>query len=81
DRALDGPGVLDAVLAGLTEEVGLMLAEGVVPSADQIDLCMILGAGWPLHLGGICPYLDRSGYAEKVLGHRLLPVGVASVPA
>ncbi|WP_448060169.1 3-hydroxyacyl-CoA dehydrogenase NAD-binding domain-containing protein [Cellulomonas hominis] len=81
DRALDGPGVLDAVLAGLAEEVGLMLAEGVVPSADQIDLCMILGAGWPLHLGGICPYLDRSGYAEKVLGHRLLPVGVASVPA
>ncbi|HEY5515055.1 MAG TPA: 3-hydroxyacyl-CoA dehydrogenase NAD-binding domain-containing protein [Pengzhenrongella sp.] len=79
--ALDGAGVLDAVLAGLTEEIGLMLEEGVVGSADQIDLCMILGAGWPLHLGGISPYLDRTGYSARVLGRRLLREGVASLPA
>ncbi|GAA2722986.1 3-hydroxyacyl-CoA dehydrogenase NAD-binding domain-containing protein [Cellulomonas aerilata] len=78
--ALDGAGVLDAVLAGLTEEVGLMLDEGVVGSADQIDLAMILGAGWPLHLGGLTPYLDRSGYSQRVLGRRLLAPGVADVP-
>jgi hypothetical protein len=41
---------------------------------------MILGAGWPLHLGGLTPYLDRSGYSQRVLGHRLLPPGVADVP-
>jgi hypothetical protein len=29
---------------------------------------MILGAGWPFHLGGITPYLDRSGITEKVTG-------------
>ncbi|MGV8977431.1 MAG: 3-hydroxyacyl-CoA dehydrogenase NAD-binding domain-containing protein [Cellulomonas sp.] len=79
--ALDEAGVLDAVLVGLTEEIGLMLDEGVVGSPDQIDLCMILGANWPLHLGGICPYLDRAGYSERVLGRRLLPRGVADVPA
>jgi 3-hydroxyacyl-CoA dehydrogenase/enoyl-CoA hydratase/carnithine racemase len=78
---LDEAGVLDAVLVGLTEEIGLMLDEGVVASPDQIDLCMILGANWPLHLGGISPYLDRAGYSERVLGRRLLPRGVADVPA
>ncbi len=57
-----------------------MLDEGVVGSADQIDLAMILGAGWPFHLGGLNPYLDRSGYSERVLGRRLLPPGVADVP-
>jgi len=43
----------------------------VVASADQIDLGMLLGAGWPFHLGGITPYLDRTGWSEKVLGRRL----------
>ena len=78
--ALDEAGVLAAVAGGLAEEIGLMLDEGVVPSADQVDLCMVLGAGWPLHLGGISPYLDRTGWSERVLGRRLLPRGVADVP-
>lgn len=78
---LDGDGVLDAVLTTLTTEIGLMLEEGVVPSPQQIDLAMILGAGWGFHTGGITPYLDRTGYSEKVLGRRFLPDGVANVPA
>ena len=43
-----------------------MLDEGVVAEAQDIDLCLILGAGWPFHLGGITPYLDR----ERRLGAR-----------
>ena len=77
---LDEAGVLDTVLTALTVEIGHMLDEGVVATPQQIDLCMILGAGWGFHLGGITPYLDRTGYSEKVLGHRLLPDGVANVP-
>ncbi len=73
--------VLETVLVALTEEIGLMLDEGVVDSVTQIDLCMILGAGWAFASGGIAPYLDRTGYSERVLGRRLLPLGVASVPA
>jgi 3-hydroxyacyl-CoA dehydrogenase/enoyl-CoA hydratase/carnithine racemase len=79
-EALDAAGVLDATLTALTHEIGLMLDEGVVATPQQIDLCMILGAGWPFHLGGITPYLDRAGYSEKVLGRRLRPDGVANVP-
>ncbi|WP_031159559.1 3-hydroxyacyl-CoA dehydrogenase NAD-binding domain-containing protein [Streptosporangium roseum] len=64
-------------LRALEEEIRLMLDEGVVAAAQDIDLCMILGAGWPFHLGGITPYLDRTGIAEP----RFLPPGAASVPA
>jgi hypothetical protein len=77
---LDGPGVLDAVLTALTTEIGLMLDEGVVASASVLDLGMLLGAGWGNHLGGITPYLDRTGYSQRVLGHRFLADGVANVP-
>lgn len=78
---LDEAGVLDTVLRSLAREVGLMLDEGVVSEPSQIDLCMILGAGWPFSAGGITPYLDRTGVSEAVLGRRLLPDGVANVPA
>jgi len=66
-------------LEALAQEARLMLDEGVVADARDIDLCMLLGAGWPFHLGGITPYLDRTGVAEKVNGARFLPVGVASL--
>ena len=72
--------MLDQVLTALTVEIGHMLDEEVVAGVSQIDLCMILGAGWPFASGGIAPYLDRNGYSEKVLGRRLLPDGVANVP-
>jgi 3-hydroxyacyl-CoA dehydrogenase/enoyl-CoA hydratase/carnithine racemase len=65
------------VLEALAEEIRLMLDEGVVAAAQDIDLCMILGAGWPFHLGGITPFLDRAGFARP----RFLAPGVASVPA
>ncbi len=73
--------VLDRALAALADEIRIMLDEGVVAAPEDIDLCMILGAGWPFHLGGITPYLDRSGVAEKAAGRRFLEPGVASLPA
>ena len=57
-----------------------MLDEGVVAEPQDIDLCMLLGAGWPFHLGGITPYLDRTGVSERAGGGRFLPKGVASLP-
>ncbi|MGM7667458.1 3-hydroxyacyl-CoA dehydrogenase NAD-binding domain-containing protein [Microbacterium sp. A93] len=60
--------LLVRVQDALAQEIGLMLEEGVVADAQDIDLCMILGAGWPLHLGGITPYLDQVGASERVNG-------------
>jgi hypothetical protein len=69
------------ILGVLVEEVGLMLAEGVVAAPMDIDLALITGAGFQFWNGGLCPLLDREGHSERVLGRRLLPAGVASVPA
>jgi 3-hydroxyacyl-CoA dehydrogenase len=70
DRPSTAEQVRERALEALAEEIRLMLDEGVVTAPEDIDLCMILGAGWPFHLGGITPYLDRTGIAEKVTGTR-----------
>ncbi|MGI8702251.1 MAG: 3-hydroxyacyl-CoA dehydrogenase NAD-binding domain-containing protein [Nocardioidaceae bacterium] len=62
--------VLDRAMSALAEEIRLLLDEGVVASAADVDLCLILGAGWPFHLGGVTPYLDRAGFSERVTGRR-----------
>ena len=53
---------------GLADEINRMLDDDVVHAAEDIDLCMILGAGWPFQMGGITPYLDRVGASERVFG-------------
>jgi 3-hydroxyacyl-CoA dehydrogenase/enoyl-CoA hydratase/carnithine racemase len=70
----------ERALTALAGEIRLMLDEGVVAEVQDIDLCLLLGAGWPFHLGGITPYLDRTGTSERVTGQRFLPRGVASLP-
>ena len=67
-------------LTALASEARMMLDEGVIATPAEIDLCMILGTGWPLHLGGILPYLDREGISEAVTGQRFHQRGVASLP-
>ncbi|WP_329306178.1 3-hydroxyacyl-CoA dehydrogenase NAD-binding domain-containing protein [Streptomyces sp. NBC_01260] len=81
DSVLSEEQVRDRVLDAVAQEIGLMLDEGVVAEAQDIDLCLITGAGWPFHLGGITPYLDREGVSERVNGKKFLAQGVASVPA
>jgi 3-hydroxyacyl-CoA dehydrogenase/enoyl-CoA hydratase/carnithine racemase len=70
DRPSTPDQVRQRALEALAQEIRFMLDEGVVAAPEDIDLCMILGAGWPFHLGGITPHLDRTGTAEKVTGSR-----------
>ncbi|HYN94535.1 MAG TPA: 3-hydroxyacyl-CoA dehydrogenase NAD-binding domain-containing protein [Pilimelia sp.] len=81
DTPLTAEQVRQRALDAMAQEIRLMLDEGVVAEAQDIDLCMILGAGWPFHLGGVTPYLDRTGTSERVTGGRFVPAGVASLPA
>lgn len=60
----------DRVETGLADEIHIMLEEQVVQAVEDIDLCLILGAGFPLYSGGITPYLDRVGASEKAFGAR-----------
>ena len=80
----DAPSTAEQVrlraLKALAEEARMMLNEGVVSSPAEIDLCMLMGAGWPMHLGGILPYLDREGISDSVCGQRFHAPGIASLP-
>jgi 3-hydroxyacyl-CoA dehydrogenase len=80
-KASSAEQVRERALVALAKEARLMLDEGVVSTPDEIDLCMMLGAGWPLRLGGILPYLDSSGISEKATGQRFHSKGIASLPA
>jgi 3-hydroxyacyl-CoA dehydrogenase/enoyl-CoA hydratase/carnithine racemase len=53
---------------GLADEIHRMLEDGVVSAPEDIDLAMILGAGWPFIMGGATPYLDRVGASERAFG-------------
>jgi 3-hydroxyacyl-CoA dehydrogenase/enoyl-CoA hydratase/carnithine racemase len=59
--------IVERVLTNLTREIDLLLQEGVVTDTRDIDLAMIMGAGWPFFMGGITMYLDMAGYTPKVL--------------
>lgn len=80
-KASSSEAVRERALVALAKEARLMLDEGVVATPDEIDLCMMIGAGWPLILGGILPYLDNSGISEKATGQRFHSKGIASLPA
>ena len=53
---------------GLADEIHRMLEDDVVAAAEDIDLCLILGAGYPFQMGGATPYLDRVGASERAFG-------------
>ena len=65
---LTGEQLLRRIEDGLADEIRRMLDDGVVGAPEDIDLCLILGAGWPFQMGGVTPYLDRVGASERVFG-------------
>ncbi|SKA85280.1 3-hydroxyacyl-CoA dehydrogenase [Agreia bicolorata] len=66
--ALTEAELLRRVEDGLADEIKRMLDDEVVHAAEDIDLCLILGAGYPFQMGGATPYLDRVGASERVFG-------------
>ena len=80
DKPSTAEEVRTRALTALAQEARMMLDEGVVATPSEIDLCMLLGAGWPMHLGGILPYLDREGISDSVCGQRFHAPGIASLP-
>ena len=84
DRPSTQSEVLTRIRDALADEAWRMLDEGVVREAEDLDTCMLLGAGWPVHLGGITPWLDRSwldrSHDDATGSRRFLAPGVASVP-
>ncbi|MBV8562972.1 MAG: 3-hydroxyacyl-CoA dehydrogenase family protein, partial [Actinobacteria bacterium] len=71
--------IREAVLEAAADEIRHMLEEGAVGSAADLDACVILGAGYPFHLGGITKHLDQTGISERVTGGTLADFG--KIPA
>jgi 3-hydroxyacyl-CoA dehydrogenase len=69
--------VRTAVLEGMADEIARLLEEGIVADARDVDVCMLLGAGFPFFLGGITRFLDQTGVSERVVGRPLAEVGAA----
>ena len=65
---MTGEEILRRVEDGLADEIHRMLEDHVVEAPEDIDLCLILGAGWPFQMGGATPYLDRVGASERTFG-------------
>ncbi|MGO3661675.1 3-hydroxyacyl-CoA dehydrogenase NAD-binding domain-containing protein [Microbacterium gubbeenense] len=63
-----GEEILRRVEDELAREIRLMLDEKVVPEVEDIDLGLILGAGWPMIDGGATAYLDRVGASARAAG-------------
>ena len=59
--------ITERVLTSLTREIDLIMEEKVVGDTRDVDLAMIMGAGWPFFMGGVTMYLDLAGYTPKVL--------------
>jgi 3-hydroxyacyl-CoA dehydrogenase len=45
--------IRDEAVAAIADEVQHLLDDGVVADPADVDACLILGAGWPLFLGGL----------------------------
>jgi 3-hydroxyacyl-CoA dehydrogenase/enoyl-CoA hydratase/carnithine racemase len=57
-----------AALEAVADEARRMIDDGVVADARDIDTAMILGAGFPFFMGGVCRYLDQVGIADELFG-------------
>ncbi len=59
-------------IEAVADEAHRMLDEGVVADARDIDTGLLLGAGWPFFMGGLCKYLDQTGTSERLFGRELV---------
>ncbi len=71
--------LLDRALRALAEEIRLMLDSRVIADPADVDRALILGANWPRELGGITPYLDRTGTSVRATGRRFHPPGAVTL--
>ena len=71
--------IRERVLTRIAVEVDTILKEGVVASPKDVDTGVIMGAGWPLFMGGITPFLDQKGISKKVTGSDFHPNGFLAI--
>ena len=61
----------ERAMDAVADEIAAHLADGVVPSAADVDTCLLLGAGFPFWLGGVTKHLDQKGISQRLFGRPL----------
>lgn len=61
--------IIDRLILIMFNEAARCIEESVVESAEQLDLAMIMGTGFPPFRGGLLKYGDQRGLADII--HRL----------
>jgi 3-hydroxyacyl-CoA dehydrogenase/enoyl-CoA hydratase/carnithine racemase len=59
--------ILESALEAIAGEIRHLLDEGVVPTAEDVDTALILGAGFPFWLGGITKHLEQTGLSARMV--------------
>ena len=57
--------IAESALASMADEIGRLLEDGVVASVEDVDTCLILGAGFPFFLGGITKELEARSLSVR----------------
>jgi 3-hydroxyacyl-CoA dehydrogenase/enoyl-CoA hydratase/carnithine racemase len=70
--------IVEDILEAVADEIHILLEEGVVSEAADVDTGLLLGAGWPFFLGGITKHLDQIGMSERLFGHTFANMAAAA---
>ena len=82
NRKFSDKTILNRLLLQMINEAALALEDGIVQSADQVDLALIMGTGFPPYRGGLLRFADtvhprgilyRIRKLEEVYGTRFTP--------
>ena len=67
DRSVEDPtAVVERAVLPMVNEAARCLDEGIVSSAADVDLAMIMGTGFPPFRGGLCRWADAQGLERLV---------------
>jgi 3-hydroxyacyl-CoA dehydrogenase/enoyl-CoA hydratase/3-hydroxybutyryl-CoA epimerase/enoyl-CoA isomerase len=65
-KALSKEDIIDRLMIPLVNESARCVMDGIVSSAQEVDLALINGIGFPPFLGGALKYLDHFGYENFI---------------
>jgi len=65
-KEFDAQEIIDRCMIPMVNEVARCLEEGIVASAAEADMALIMGIGFPPFRGGACRYVDQIGVANYV---------------
>jgi len=68
--------LVERLVLPMVDEAARCLDEGIVGSAGDLDLAMIMGTGFPPFRGGLCRWADRQGLAETISALSVFASGV-----